>query len=305
MRLAGLACRPVVVVAAAVVVVVVTGCAARVDERALPQDGEAALVGAGDIGDCTGGADATAALVEQVLAASSQATAFTAGDNAYDDGALSDFVRCYDPSWGRFEARTIPTAGNHDWRTPDAAGFRATFHLEGAPTWSSTDVGAWHVIILDSDCAEVGGCGEGSPQATFLAEDLLAHPGGCTMAVWHHPRFSSGTTHGSSKRAAHLWALLDAAGAELVVSGHEHDYERFAPLHADGSAADDGGGLVSFVAGTGGGRHYELGDPLPGSQARVAGVSGVLVLLLEDGAWRSRFVAADGAVLDEADGACR
>jgi alkaline phosphatase len=278
------------------------------DVRAVPKPGEHVLVGAGDIADCSGVADATARIVEQVLLGSAQALAFTAGDNAYQRGSLDEFRRCYAPTWGRFLDRTAPVAGNHEYLTPGAAGHFAFFGKRaGDPRapWRSITKGSWKILLLDSDCKDVGGCGPGSPQATWLKAELTTTPAKCTVAIWHHPRFSSGR-HGDNDRVEHLFAVLDDARAEIVIAGHDHSYERFVPLRADGSRPPASeGGLVSFVVGTGGRKEYPLPRDAAGSAMRFTGIPGVLVLFLDDDGYHAFFVDTAGKVRDEAAGRCR
>ena len=160
---------------------------------------------------------------------------FTAGDNAYENGSPDQFRDCYDPTWGAFKDRTRPAAGNHDWETKDLAGYLGYFGEAAAPqgvSWYSYDLGTWHVVVLDSDCAAVGGCEATSPQGRWLAADLAASDATCTLAIWHHPRFSSGF-HGNIAEVAPFWEALYAAGADVVINGHDHDYERFAPQTPD------------------------------------------------------------------------
>lgn len=277
-----------------------------IDPRALPRPDQAVLVGAGDIADCGPASMHTAHLVEQVLAASPRARAFTAGDNAYGSGTPGEFSRCYAPGWGRFRDRTLAVPGNHDWKTPGAAGFRGFFGLDkNAPTYRSTDVGSWHVVLLDSECKEVGGCEVDSPQGRWLASDLASHPARCTVAIMHKPRFSSGAHHGSEEAVSALWQILEGAGVDLVLGGHEHVYERFAPLRHDGNAAA-GAGIPSIVVGTGGARSYPFGAKREvGSQASIGEVHGVLVLYLEGAGARGYFVDVHGSVKDEFTVPCR
>jgi alkaline phosphatase len=280
--------------------------------------GQLALVGAGDIADCgNDNDDATARLVQAVLDQSPAARAFTLGDNAYPDGTLEQFARCYEPTWGRFKSRTIPVVGNHEYRTPRAAGFRGTFagrFTADGPLWLSTDVegtgsdGApqrWHVIVLDTNCREVG-CTPGSPQYTFVENDLrskAATTADCTVALMHHPRFSSGH-HGDDEAVQPLWTALREGGVDLVLAGHDHIYERFAPLDPQG-ARDDARGLVSLVVGTGGRSHYPALFARAHSVLRVADAYGVLLVLPKKGGATARFVGVDGAVHDEFELRCR
>jgi acid phosphatase type 7 len=269
------------------------------DARVVPKPGEHVLVGAGDIADCNGtAADATARVVEAVLAHSANALAFTAGDNAYSNGSLDDFQRCYAPTWGRFVERTAPVAGNHEYNTKGAAGHFAYFGKRAGSKdkpWRALAKGAWQVLLLDSNCDEVGGCAPGSPQARWLATELSRTPKAkCTVAIWHHPRFSSGP-HGNDARTDALWKLLVDAKAELVVTGHDHHYERIEAVE---------GGLPSFVVGTGGRQPYPVVGATAGSAVRIAGVPGVIVLFLDDAGWRAFFVDTTGKVRDEATGTC-
>jgi 3',5'-cyclic AMP phosphodiesterase CpdA len=280
--------------------------------------GQLALVGAGDIADCgNDNDDATARLVQAVLDQSPAARAFTLGDNVYPDGTLEQFARCYEPTWGRFKARTIPVVGNHEYRTPRAAGFRGTFagrFTADGPLWLSTDVegtgsdGAplrWHVIVLDSNCREVG-CAPGSPQHAFIESDLrskAATTADCTVALMHHPRFSSGH-HGDDEAVQPLWTALRDGGVDLVLAGHDHIYERFAPLDPAG-ARDDARGMVSLVVGTGGRSHYPALFARAHSALRVTDAYGALLVLPKKGGATVRFVGVDGAVHDEFDLRCR
>jgi acid phosphatase type 7 len=267
----------------------------------------AVLVGAGDIAACDpeGRAALTAHLVE--TAAPASAIVFTAGDNAYPSGTPEDFRRCYEPTWGAFRDRTRPAAGNHDWKTAGAAGYRGYFGAAAGAndaTWYAYDAGTWRVIVLDSDCDPVGGCDPASPQGRWLADELAAHPAACSLAIWHHPRFSSGTGHGSDAAMAPLFSAVAAAGVDLVLNGHEHNYERFARLGPDGRPGPDG--VREIVVGTGGAESYGFGTPLAGSEARVTGVPAVLVLELGAREYHWRLVGgADAQVLDQGGDTCR
>jgi alkaline phosphatase len=262
------------------------------------------LVGAGDIASCDSDDDeATARMVEQVLAQTHpDSRAFTAGDNAYPSGTVEQFERCYMPTWGRFVKRTLAVPGNHDWRTSGAQGFRATFFGgdQAQPFWRSADVGGWHVVLLDADCDKVGGCEPGSAQYAWLERDLAESQHPCTVAIWHHPLFSSGK-HGSDPRMRAVWDLLDRHGADVVLNGHDHQYERLAAMHADGSP----GGMRSFVVGTGGAHAYAFETVLPASEARLTGAPAVFALVLGDGQYRWQLLGVDGNVLDAGAAVCR
>jgi Calcineurin-like phosphoesterase len=251
------------------------------------------LVGAGDIADCTNLSPAakTAVLLDRV-----EGTVFTLGDNAYLSGTPKQFADCYAPTWGRHRARTRPAVGNHDYRTAHASAYFEYFgSAAGDPDkgYYGYDLGTWHVVVLNSNCAEVGGCGRDSRQAVWLREDLAAHPTRCTAAIWHHPRFSSGGEHGDDPTTRDLWQVLYDAGAEFVLSGHEHTYERFAPQNADGRA-DPGKGVRQFVVGTGGRELYSWGRIKANSEVRENRTFGVLKLTLHADSYDWEFLPVDG-----------
>lgn len=258
----------------------------------------AVLVGAGDIGACDlPGARLTAQLLDGL-----PGTVFTAGDNAYPNGTATQFARCYDPYWGRHRARTRPTAGNHDYRVPGAAPYFAYFGAAAGPRdrgWYAYDLGGWRVYALNSNVA----AGAGSEQEQWLRADLRMHPRRCVLAYWHHARFSSGP-HGSSARAAGLFQALYDAGADVLVVGHDHLYERFAPQSPAG-LADPGRGIREFVVGTGGGPRYAVGTVRPNSEFRFDADWGVLEVTLYPRGYAWRFIAAQGArVMDSGTAAC-
>jgi hypothetical protein len=218
------------------------------------------------------------------------------GDNQYPNGSLDRYQRGYDATWGRFKAITYPVPGNHEYGTPDAAGyfgyFGAVAGQQGAGYYSY-DLAGWHIVALNSECDRIGGCGAGSPQERWLKNDLAAHPAACTLAYWHRPRFSSGT-HGNEAAYDAFWQDLYAGGADVVLDGHDHDYERFAPMRPDGTA-DPVKGIREFVTGTGGDSQYRFHAVVPGSEIRIEHVYGVLDLTLRPGAYDWRFVPEPGA----------
>ena len=246
------------------------------------------LVGAGDIADCgTSGDEATADLLDGIAG-----TVFTAGDNAYNNGSATDFAQCYEPTWGRHKARTRPSPGNHDYRTADASGYFAYYGSNAGPPslgYYSYDLGNWHIISLNSNIS----MSAGSTQEQWLRADLAASSKPCTLAYWHHPRFSSGSHHGSSTESQPLWQALYDDGSEIVISGHEHNYERFAPQTPTGTA-DATGGIREFVVGTGGTDFYPSGTPIGNSEVRSTGVWGVLKLTLSSNAYTWQFVPVAG-----------
>ena len=221
------------------------------------------------------------------------------GDLQYEDGTLAEFQRSYDLSWGRFKDITYPVPGNHEYSTPDAAGYFAYFGAAaGDPSkgYYSKNVGSWHVVALNSNCSEAGGCGAGSPQEQWLRADLAAHPAACTLAFLHHPRFSS--AEGGNRTATRdLWVALQEAGAELVLVGHDHHYERFAPQDADGNANPNG--LTQFVVGMGGRNHSNIDKPRPNSVVRNNDTFGVLKLTLRPTGYSWEFVPEAGATFTD------
>jgi len=255
--------------------------------------GDPVLVGAGDIASCdSDGDEKTAALLDHI-----EGTVFTLGDNVYGKGTAAEFANCYGPSWGRHRARTRPVAGNHDYRTAHAAAYFAYFGAAaGDPSkgYYSYDLGAWHVVVLNSNCKEVGGCATGSAQEKWLREDLLAHPARCTVAMWHHPRFSS-ADHGDSLDMADIWRTLYELDVDVALSGHDHDYERFAPLDGEGRL-DPKRGILSFVVGTGGKSHYDFKRIHPTSEVRNNDTYGVLRLTLHPTSYDWEFVPVDGGL---------
>lgn len=260
------------------------------------------LVGAGDIAACdSSGAASTAALIERI-----PGTVFTVGDNAYETGSPEEFASCYDPTWGRFKDRTRPAPGNHDYYSANAAPYYAYFaSAAGNPNegWYSYAVGTWHVIVLNSDCAAVGGCGPGSRQLSWLSGDLRSHPADCTLAIWHHPLFTAGS-EGPTLATADFWRVLYRAGADVILNGHDHDYQRFSPLTPDGKP-DPARGIREFVVGTGGRNLLAFQGTAPYTEARQNTTYGVLKLTLHAGSYDWRFVpVVTGAFTDSGSGVC-
>jgi hypothetical protein len=285
---------------APVLLLAATTCTTASDVGPPPPGTTNVLVGAGDIADCSSSGDeATAALLDGI-----DGTVFTAGDNAYEDGSTSNFSQCYQPSWGRHKGRTRPAPGNHDYHTSGGADYYAYFGAlsgEVGKGYYSYDLGDWHIISLNSNIS----MSAGSAQETWLRADLAANPMACTLAYWHHPRFSSGTQHGSSSSPGPLWQALYDAGAEIVISGHEHNYERFAPQAPDGTA-DAVRGIREFVVGTGGTGHYDdLGTQLPNSEVFDGTTWGVIKLTLSPGGYAWQFVPVAGETFtDSGSGSC-
>jgi Calcineurin-like phosphoesterase len=283
----------VVIVGFAAVLVAAVGCGPERPPR--PPSGEV-IVAAGDIADCRReGDETTAELIEGI----DHATVLTLGDNAYPDGSAEDFKECYDSTWGRFEDRTKPSAGNHEYDTEEAEGYFDYFgKAAGNPDegYYSFDLGAWHLVALNSNCEEVGGCDASSPQVRWLKADLAANEDkSCTLAYMHHPRFSSGEKHGNTHYVKPLWEALYEAEADVVLSGHEHNYERFTPQNPSGRE-DPERGIRQFVVGTGGGKGtYPILDPIANSEVHNDDTYGVLRLRLRPKGYGWRFIPVEGA----------
>jgi hypothetical protein len=233
------------------------------------------------------------------------AAVLTLGDNQYENGSYGKYLVSYARSWGRVKQITRPAPGNHEYETDGAAGYFRYFGKAAGPDqrgYHSFDLGGWHLVSLDSNCSEVGGCQEGSPQERWLRRDLMRHPAKCTLAYWHHPRFSSGR-HGSDDSVSGLWHALYDHGADVVLVGHDHDYERFAPLNVAG-ALDRVQGIREFVVGTGGKSHYAFESTERGSQVRDDTSFGIIALTLKPAGYDWRFVPAVGSFTDRGSARC-
>lgn len=206
------------------------------------------------------------------------------GDEQYPHGSLADFRKYYDPTWGRFKAITYPVPGNHEYLTKNAAGYFSYF---SRPGYYSFDIASWHLIALDSES-------DISSQSKWLQADLAAHPVNCTLAYWHQPRYSSGTEHGSNPAFEPWWHILSNYQADVVLAGHEHNYERFAPMS----------GITEFVIGTGGKSLYPFGKPIPGSDFRDNKHFGVLKLVLHPTSYDWQFISDSNQVLDSGTASC-
>jgi PKD repeat protein len=255
------------------------------------------LVGAGDIASCSTNRDqATATLIDALP----DATVFTLGDNAYNNGTAAEYTNCYDPSWGRHKGRTRPAPGERDYKGAIAAGYFGYFGTAaGDPTkgYYSYDLGAWHIVVLNSQLSfDVS-----TPQYDWLVADLAASDKRCTLAYWHAPLFAAG---GGRANVRPAWEALYAAGAELVLNAHTRIYERFAPQTPAGVA--DPYGIREFIVGTGGaGAKTSIGAIPPNSEVRNSGTAGVLKLTLSDGAYRWEFLPVAGETFtDQGSGLC-
>lgn len=276
--------------------------AAPMAAQPAPRGAPVKLLAAGDVASCdSSGDEQTANLLDKL-----PGTIAGLGDLVYDDGTAEEFANCYGPTWGRHKARTRPAPGNHEYNSDGAEGYYDYFGAAaGDPSrgYYSYQLGSWHVVALNSNCSDIGGCGRTSPQGRWLAEDLAANPSFCTLAYWHHPRFSSSENHGSSTATRDLWAILYEHAAEIVLQGHDHNYERFGPQDADGNANPFG--IRSFVVGTGGRSHYGFTTPERNSEVRNDDTYGVLELTLRQATYDWRFVPVEGQTFtDSGSGTC-
>jgi len=267
--------------------------------------GDPVMVGAGDIASCDdlAGAEATATLIEKI-----PGTVFALGDLAYPDGSDEQFAKCYAPTWGRFKDRTRPAPGNHEYHQDGASGYARYFGTAaGPPTkgYYSYELGTWHIVVLNSQCEEVGGCGASSNQGKWLRQDLAEHAVPCTLAYFHTPLFSSGGKHGNGPAMKPLWDALYGAGADVVLNGHDHNYERFAPQDPEGHL-DSKRGIREFVVGSGGkNTHRAMGAIKPNSEASNGDTFGVLKLTLRPGGYDWQFVPEAGRTFtDSGSGVC-
>lgn len=251
---------------------------------------------AGDIAQCdTAGAELTGRLIQ-----AHSYPVLALGDLAYPKGSSEDFARCYTPHWGAFKERTYPAPGNHEYGTTGAEGYFKYFGAragEAGKGYYSFDLGAWHIVSLNSN-RELSA---DAPQLKWLEEDLRRNRQTCVLAYWHHPRYSSGP-HGSDARTQAIWSLLYRYGVSVVVAGHDHIYERFAPLNEHG-APDPQRGIRSFIVGTGGAKHYALKQPAAHSEVANGETWGVLKLTLGADQYAWEFLPVAGQTFSDAGSA--
>ena len=265
--------------------------------------GPPVVLAAGDIADCASeGDESTATLLGDV-----KGIIITLGDNAYEKGTAKEFADCYDPTWGRFKDRTKPAPGNHDYYTPGAKGYFGYFGQAAGKTgkgYYSYDLGEWHLVALNSNCQKMGGCEADSEQGRWLKDDLADNGSSCTLAYFHHPLFSSSVLHGNQTQVRPLWDILYAAKADVVLSAHDHDYQRYAPQDPDGSS-DPERGIREFVVGTGGMTLYPVEDPAPNLQSYNDDTYGVLKLTLRPESYEWQFLSAQASTYtDSGNGRC-
>jgi hypothetical protein len=224
----------------------------------------------------------------------------TLGDTQYETNTLNAFYEVFDKSWGKLKDIIHPAIGNHEYLTSGAQGYFDYFGAAaGNPTegYYSFDIGTWHFISINSECSEVGGCKNNSKEELWLQQDLATHSNLCTIAYWHEPRWSSGE-HGDAKQMDTIWKQIAVAHVDIVLSGHNHDYERFLPLDMNGNPSIDG--VTEFVVGTGGKNHYGFNTPpLPGEVVRDSASFGVLKLVLHNGYYDWQFVSVPGSPFND------
>jgi len=246
--------------------------------------GDPVVTAAGDIaGSATDGV-ATAEMIKGI----NPSAVLTLGDNAYEDGSLQQYNDYYDPSWGAFKQKTYPTPGNHDYHTPAGVDYFTYFGSRAQAEYYSYDLGSWHLIALNGELSHSAG----SAQEVWLKSDLAANAGKCTLAYWHEPRFTSGDVHGDNSSFGPFWQDLYAAHADVVLNGHNHNYERFGLQNPQAQA--DPNGMREFVVGTGGVSHYGFGTPKPNSEVRNGDTYGVLKLTLHSGSYDFQFAPVAG-----------
>jgi 3',5'-cyclic AMP phosphodiesterase CpdA len=266
------------------------------------------LIGAADVAVCGQGEEnendeRTAEMVEQMLAGAPDAVVFIPGDVVYDSGSTAEYQNCFGPSWGRFKERVRPVPGNHDYNSGGAPYFDYFGAAAGevGKGYYSYDLGDWHVVALNSNCNDIA-CGPNSPQVRWLEEDLRASTAKCSLAYWHHPRFTSGLA-GDTGVMNPIWRTAVENGVDVVVSGHDHDYERFAPL--DSAGQPDPNGARQFIVGTGGAYLRPFGEPKPASEVRLSGTHGIIRFNLYPDRYEWQFIPQDDpARTDSGTGEC-
>jgi acid phosphatase type 7 len=287
-----------VIIVALLTILLAFGCAPK-QPPGPPPSGNV-IVAAGDIADCSSdGDEATARRVVGM-----EGTVLTLGDNAYEDGTAQDFSECYEPTWGQFKERTRPAPGNHDYETEGALAYFDYFgEAAGQPGkgYYSYDLGQWHIVALNSNCEDVG-CAASSPQLRWLQADLAKHAKSCTLAYFHYPLFSSGEYRPGIREVKPLWEALYAAEADVVLNGHDHNYQRFAPQDPNGNA-DPQRGIREFVVGTGGRSHYTILGPIANSEVYNDETYGVLKLTLRPESYEWRFLPVESETFTDSGSA--
>ncbi len=301
-------------------VLAATGCASSTEPTPTPTpspsptaDPDPLIAAAGDISCGNGSGRGTPCRqmdTSELLVQSQPAAVLALGDNQYENGELQDYQRFYDLSWGRVKPITRPVVGNHEYQTAAARGYFDYFAGAGRNSsevtgtrgegWYSYNVGTWHIIALNSNCTFVGGCGANSRQLTWLRKDLQANRNNCTLAYWHHTRFGSGQSS-DDRTYVPFWEVLYELNADVVLAGHEHSYERFAPQGPMGQL-DRTRGIREFVVGTRGHSFQPQGDPLNNSEIRNNSTFGVLRLRLRPTSYEWKFEGIPGSTFTDSGG---
>jgi acid phosphatase type 7 len=287
-----------IIIVALLAILLAFGCAPQRPPG--PPSGKV-IVAVGDIASCSGTADEVTA---RLVSAIEGSTVLTLGDEAYPEGTPEEFDECYKPTWGRFEDRTKPVPGNHEYHTAEAKGYFGYFgKAAGEPGkgYYSYDLGQWHIVALNSNCEEVG-CGASSPQVRWLKADLAKDAKSCTLAYFHYPLFSSGKYRPGIREVKPLWEALYAADADVVLNGHDHNYQRFGPQDPNGKA-DPQRGIREFVVGTGGRSHYPILDPIANSEDYNDETYGVLRLTPRPEGYEWRFIPVEGETFTDSGSA--
>jgi len=299
--------RAIACIAATFVSLAIGGCGGGGGGGGVTPPPAFSIAVAGDIGQCfeqpatpASGPAKTAALVSP-----QDAFVLTLGDNVYEYGTPEEFRDCFDPTWGKFKDRIRPGIGNHETYTAGGAPYFDYFGAQAGPDhlgYYSFDFGGWHFIMLNGVLDDLS---TESPQYKWLAADLANSRGTlCTIAVFHYPYYNSGEKYGSYPPVRPFYEALYNAGVEMVLSAHDHLYERFAPQNANG-VAEPGRGVRQFIVGTGGHELNKFGTPLPNSEARVEGSLGIMRLTLSEGSYSWSFVpVGGGAALDSGQDVC-
>ena len=281
-----------------------TGCGTTKTTADVPVNDEGTIIyAAGDIAQCgkkppaEAGTGRTAGLLVQTTG-----PILALGDLVYPNGSYADFATCFEPTWGELKPRILPVPGNHEYLTPRAGPYFAYFGAaagEPGKGYYSTRIGAWHIVALNSNIdAETG-----SAQERWLRDDLAANRIKCTLVFWHHPVFSS-AVRGFDPQMQDIWKTLYAAGVDVVLNGHEHQYERFAPQDPEG-ARDSLRGIREFVVGTGGANTGAFGIIQLNSESRETGIFGALRLTLREDGYTWKFLPVAGQKFnDSGEGRC-
>jgi acid phosphatase type 7 len=254
--------------------------------------GDPVLVGAGDIANCiTPGDEMTAKLLDNI-----PGVVFAAGDVVYPNGTERDFAECYEPTWGRHKARTRPAVGNHEYGVPGAVPYYAYFGENAGPSgkgYYSYNLGTWHIIVLNTNAIR----GLHAEESVWLKQDLANNPAQCTLAIAHHPVFSSGMG-GVTRYTRGFFKILYDAGADVLISGDEHLYERFAPQNLYGQREPERG-IRQFVVGTGGAALNKFGAKWRNIEVRDNSTWGVLKLTLHPGSYTWEFIPVEGGTFTD------